>query len=197
VTVFHLVRHADHGLLGKVLTGRMPGVKLSEHGQAQAQALAQSFSTRPITAVVSSPLERAQQTAAPIAAILGLNIKTEAALNEIDFGAWTGMAFDALHDLPAWHIWNQFRGTAATPGGETMLQALARAFATLTLLRVAHPNDEVVLVSHQDVLKAIVAHSLGMPLDLMHRIELAPASRSILRVFENGDMRVDRLNLPP
>lgn len=197
MTLFHLVRHAEHGLLGKVLTGRMPGVKLSEHGQAQAQALAQSFSTRPITAVVSSPLERAQQTAAPIAAILDLNITTEAALNEIDFGAWTGMAFDALHDLPAWHIWNQFRGTAATPGGETMLQALARALAVLARLRMAHPNDEVVLVSHQDVLKAIVAHSLGMPLDLMHRIELAPASRSVLQVYESGDLRVEGINLPP
>lgn len=197
MTVFHLVRHAEHGLLGKVLTGRMPGVKLSEQGQAQAQALARSFSTRPITAVVSSPLERAQQTAAPIAAIFGLNITTDTGLDEIDFGAWTGMAFDALHDLPAWHAWNLLRGTAATPGGETMLQALARALSVLARLRVAHPNDEVVLVSHQDVLKAIVAHSLGMPLDLMHRIELAPASQSLLRVFDNGDMRVDGLNLPP
>jgi probable phosphoglycerate mutase len=147
--------------------------------------------------VVSSPLERAQQTAAPIAATFGLNITTEAGLDEIDFGSWTGMAFDALHDLPAWHAWNMFRGTAATPGGETMLQALTRAFATLTRLRRAYPESEVVLVSHQDVLKAILAHSLGTPLDVMHRIELAPASRSILQLFDNGDMRVDGLNLPP
>jgi len=197
VTVFHLVRHAEHGLLGRVLAGRMPGVSLSGRGQEQAQALAKFFSAHTIAAVISSPLDRAQQTAAPIAGALGLAVTTDAALNEIDFGAWTGMTFAALHDRAEWTAWNNFRGTAATPGGETMLQALSRALATLVCLRCAHPDGEVVLVSHQDVLRAILAHCLGMPLDLLHRIELAPASRSVLQFFENGDMRVYGVNLPP
>jgi len=197
VTVFHLVRHAEHGLLGRVLTGRMPGVSLNERGREQAQALAKFFSVHTIAAVISSPLDRAQQTAAPIAEALGLAVTTDAALNEIDFGAWTGMTFAALQDRADWPAWNNFRGTAATPGGETMLQALSRALATLACLRCAHPDGEVVLVSHQDVLRAILTHCLGMPLDLLHRIELAPASRSILQFFENGDMRVYGLNLPP
>jgi len=196
MTVFHLVRHAEHGLLGRVLAGRMPGVSLNGRGREQAQLLSQRFASVPAVAVVSSPLDRAQETAAPVAAALGLAVATDAGLDEVDFGNWTGMTFEALQGLPAWTAWNQFRGTAPTPGGETMLEALARALGSLAGLRCAYPDGDVVLVSHQDVLKALLMHSLGAPLDLMHRIELAPASRSVLRVFSDGGARVDGVNLP-
>lgn len=195
MTVFHLVRHAEHGLLGRVLTGRMPGVSLNERGGQQALGLARHFSGRAVAAVACSPLERAQETAAPIAAALGLEVTTDAGLDEIDFGDWTGMAFEALQGLAEWQAWNQFRGTAPTPGGETMLEALARALRSLARWRRAFPDGEVVLVSHQDVLKAVLAHGLGMPLDLMQRIELRPGSCSVLRVFADGEMRVERVNL--
>ena len=194
MTVFYLVRHAEHGLLGQVLTGRMPGVSLNEHGREQASRLARHFSGRPVVAVASSPLERAQETAGPIAASLGLDMATDTGLNEIDFGDWTGMAFAALQSSPAWQAWNQFRGTAPTPGGEAMLEALARALRSLARLQAAYPGGEVVLVSHQDVLRALLAHCLGAPLDLMHRIELAPASVSVLRYSADGGVRVDGMN---
>lgn len=193
-TTFHLVRHAAHGLLGRVLTGRMPGVGLSTEGQAQAMRLAEHFAQRRVAAIVSSPLERAQQTAGPIAAALGQCVVTDDGLNEIDVGAWTGLTFDALQNQPEWHAWNRFRSTAPTHGGETMLAVLVRVLATIARLRKAYPDGEVMLVSHQDVLKALLAHSLGMPLDLLHRIELAPASRSTLVMFED-DVRVDGVNL--
>ena len=195
MTVFHLVRHAEHGLLGRVLTGRMPGVSLNARGLEQALLLARHFSGCPIAAVVSSPLERAQETAEPIAAALGLDVTTDPGLNEIDFGDWTGKAFEALQGSPAWQAWNQFRGAAPTLGGETMLEALARALRALARLCLAYPNGAVVLVSHQDILKALLAHSLGMPLDLMHRLDLAPASRSVLQVFDDGGMQVNGTNL--
>lgn len=196
MTVFHLVRHAEHDLLGRVLTGRMPGVSLNERGREQALALARYFSGCPIAAVVSSPLERAQETAAPIAAALGLDVTTDAGLDEIDFGDWTGMAFEALQGLPEWQAWNQFRGTASTLGGEIMLEALARALRTLERLHRVYPYGELVLVSHQDMLKAVLAQSLGAPLDLMHRFELAPASRSVLQMFDDDSVRVGGVNLP-
>jgi len=195
-TTFHLVRHAAHGLLGRVLTGRMPSVSLNEDGRAQTLRLADYFLACPVAAVVSGPLQRAQQTAAPIAVALGLVVTTDAGLDEIDFGEWTGMGFDALQDSVPWQAWNLRRGTAPTPGGETMLEALARALRSLARLRRAYPDGEVVLVSHQDLLKALLMHSLGAPLDLMHRIELAPASRSVLRIFGDGSARVDGMNLP-
>lgn len=195
MTVFHLVRHAEHGLLGRVLTGRMPGVSLNERGREQALRLAQHFSGRAVAAVVSSPLERAQETAAPIAAALGLEVTTDAGLDEIDFGDWTGMAFEAFQGVAEWQAWNQFRGTAPVPGGETMLEALGRALRCLGRWRRAVPDGEVVLVSHQDVLKAVLAHSLGAPIDLMQRLELGPGSCSVLQVFGDGGMRVEGTNI--
>ena len=195
MTVFHLVRHAEHDLLGRVLTGRMPGVPLNERGRAQAGRLARHFAGSAVTAVVSSPLQRAQETAAPIAAALGLEVATDAGLDEIDFGDWTGLTFEALQGAPGWQAWNQFRGTAPTPGGETMLEALGRALRCLAQWRQAAPDGEVVMVGHQDVLRAVLAHSLGAPLDLVHRIELGAGSCSVLRVFADGGMRVEGTNL--
>lgn len=195
MTVFHLVRHAEHDLLGRVLTGRMPGVPLNGRGREQAVRLARHFAGRAVAAVVSSPMQRAQETAAPIAAALGLEVATDAGLDEIDFGDWTGMVFEALQGAPGWQVWNQFRGTAPTPGGETMVEALSRALRCLARWREAAPDGEVVLVSHQDVLKAVLAHSLGAPLDLMQRIELGAGSCSVVQIFVESGARVDSLNL--
>ena len=195
MTVFHLVRHAEHSLLGRVLTGRMPGVPLNERGRAQALRLARHFAGRAVSAVVSSPLQRAQETAGPIAVALGLEVATDAGLDEIDFGDWTGMTFEALQGAPGWQAWNQFRGTAPTPGGETMLEALARALRCLARWRQAVPDGEVVLVSHQDVLRAVLAHGLGMPLDLMQRMELGAGSCSVLCIYQNNSMQITSMNL--
>ncbi|MBV9735802.1 MAG: histidine phosphatase family protein, partial [Acidisphaera sp.] len=96
-TTFHLIRHATYGLIGHTLAGRTPGHALNEAGRAQAAALAASLAGRPIAAVVSSPLERARETAAPIAAGHGLAVSVDGDFNEIDFGEWTGLAFDTLH----------------------------------------------------------------------------------------------------
>ncbi len=174
-----LVRHASHGLLGRVLAGRMAGVGLSEAGRAEAVALAGALAGLPVRAVWSSPMQRAVETAGPIAAVHGLVPVVEPGLDEVDFGEWTGLGFDTLGGA-AWEAWNRERGMAAVPGGETMLAVQARAVAVMR--RAAAGGGVVVLVSHQDVLKAMLAHVLGMPLDLLHRMEVAPASRSLVRM---------------
>jgi broad specificity phosphatase PhoE len=189
----HLVRHGEHGLLGQVLAGRVAGVALSAAGAAQAGALAARFGGDGVRAVLTSPVQRARETAAPIAAALGLDVQVEAGLEEIDFGAWAGQRFDALDALPAWHEWNRARGLASTPGGETMLAAQARAVAALMRLRGA--GGVVVAVSHSDIIKAVLAYALGMPLDLLHRLEVAPGSRSILTLGDDF-ARVEAVNLP-
>ena len=194
-TTLHLVRHAAHGLLGRVLAGRMPGVGLGADGVAQAAALADALAGRPILAVLSSPVQRAQETAGPIAARHGLPVLTDPGLDEIDFGTWAGMTFEALDADPAWHAWNRFRSFAPTPGGELMVAAQVRALHAVARARAMVPDGEAVLVSHSDVLKAVLAHFLGTPLDLLHRIELAPASHSVLVLFDDG-ARVDGVNLP-
>ena len=173
----------------------MPGVGLSAEGVAQAAALADALAARPIRAVLSSPVQRAQETAAPIAARHGLPVLTDAGLDELDFGTWMGMTFDALAADPAWDTWNRCRSLAPTPGGETMAAAQVRALGAAARARAAVPDGEAVLVSHSDVLKAVLAHLLGTPLDLLQRIELAPASRSVLVLWDGGG-RVDGMNLP-
>lgn len=174
----------------------MPGVGLSKEGNAQAERLAASFVARPPAAVVSSPLERARATAAPIAVALQLALAIEPAFDEIDFGAWTGRSFADLESDPEWGSWNRLRSSTRCPEGETMLGAQARAVAGLIALRAAHPDGEVVVVSHQDILKALLCHALGAPLDMLQRLAFDPAHRAILHMSDDW-CRVDALNLPP
>jgi broad specificity phosphatase PhoE len=195
-TTFHLIRHGDYPLLGRVLAGRIRGHSLSALGLEQASRIATALTGRRLAAVVSGPLERAQETAAPLAECFGLTVVTDPDLDEIDFGQWTGMEFAALHALPQWRAFNSFRSTAPIPGGETMLQAQARAMAAVTRLRTGFPDTDVAMVSHGDVIKAVLAHFLAVPLDLFTRIEIAPGSRSEI-LASDSDVRILGVNLPP
>ena len=194
-TRFHLLRHAEHTLQARALVGRMPGVRLSPAGRAQVEALAACFAGQRIDVVISSPIARARDTAAPIAARLGLPVGLDPGLTEIDFGEWTGMAFDALGQRPDWRAWNASRSLATAPGGEMMTQAQHRAMASLLRLRAEWPDGNVLIVSHADVLKAVLAQVLGMPLDLMHRLELAPGHYAVVTLWADG-ARVDAVNVP-
>lgn len=194
-TTFHLIRHANYDLLGRVLAGRSAGHSLNERGRAEATALAHALAELPIAAVVSSPLERTRETAAPMGARLGLAVAVDGDLNEIDYGDWTGSPLGELHADPAWRRFNDFRGTAPIPGGETMHAAQARALRAILRLRAAWPGHEVAVVTHGDIVKAVLAHFLAMPLDLMRRIEIFPASRSVLALHD-AEVRVLAVNLP-
>lgn len=193
-TTLHLIRHGEHGLLGRVLAGRMPRVGLSDAGHGQAAAVAAGLP--PLEAVWCSPLQRAQETAAPIAARNGLAVQTEDGLNEVDFGEWTGLGFDDLHCRPEWVAWNCLRSCNRVPGGETMAEAQARALDVVWRLCRAVPDGEAALVSHSDVLKAVLAYLLGLPIDLMGRIDIDPASRSTVTFF-GTDLRVRAVNVLP
>lgn len=174
----------------------MPGVGLSAEGQTEAARLAETLGARPIAAVVSSPMQRAAETAAPLAARLGLPVTVEPGLDEIDFGSWTGLGFDALAGRADWAVWNRCRSLGAPPGGESMLDAQARAVTAVLRLARVHAGGELALVSHQDVLKAVLAHLLGLPTDLMARFALDPAHRSVVTLF-GDDLQVEAMNLPP
>lgn len=191
----HLVRHASTGALGRVLAGREPGWPLNDAGKQQARVLADLFAPLPVRAIVAGPLPRAQETAAVIAAKHRLSVSIGEGFDEIDFGAWTGQPFSKLNEDARWLAWNRHRGLAAVPGGESMAQAQARALASLGALRETWPNAEVVVVSHADIIKAMVLGLLGAPLDLMHRMVIHPASRCIVRLHAN-DSEVDAVNLP-
>lgn len=182
MTVLFLVRHAVYEGYGPLLVGRARGYGLSAEGLRQAEALAARLASERITHVLTSPRERARETAAPIAARCGLPLDVAAELDEIDYGGWTGRSFAELEDQPLWRRWNTFRSGARPPGGESMAEAQARALGRLDDLVVAEPDGRIVLVSHSDILKALIAWFIGMPLDLMQRLEIAPASVSVLEV---------------
>lgn len=184
-TVF-LVRHAAHDRVDRVLCGRMPGVSLGDVGRRQAAALVRRFGGAAVSAVWTSPRDRARETAGPIARAQGLSVQVRDALDEIDFGAWTGLSFDALHDDPRWHRWNEVRSSGRPPGGEAMGEAQARALGAMERARAEHPGGRVVLVSHGDVIKAMLAGALGLSLDAHARFEIAPASVSTVAMWEGG-----------
>jgi probable phosphoglycerate mutase len=193
MTTFLLIRHAAHDAVTHTLVGRQPGVTLSPMGRQQAQQLAARLAALPVTAIYSSPLARAMQTAEPLAMRLQLDIQCSEGFSEIDFGAWAGQRFDALASDPRWERWNSYRSGAPLPDGGLMLQVQARAVAALVELHRLHSEQTVAIVSHSDVIKAALSHYLGAPLDLLQRIEISPASVSILALHEWG-AQVMRLN---
>lgn len=173
-----LVRHAEHDLLGRVLAGRMPGVRLNAAGRGQAQRLA----GLDVAAIQSSPMERARETAEPLARRLGLEIETAEALNEIDFGAWQGRSFAELDEDPVWHDWNRDRARTRPPGGESMTEVQARIVGHLRHLSCETRGRPVILFSHGDVIKAALLHVLGLPLDAVSRLEVDPAGISTVAI---------------
>jgi broad specificity phosphatase PhoE len=192
-TTFLLVRHAAHDRVGTVLCGRMPGVTLGSVGREQARQLGERFAGETIASVQTSPLERARETAQPIALSTGAELAVCEGIVEFDFGAWTGQPFEDLAGDPRWGGWNVARGLHRPPGGESMLEAQARIVKVMEELRRVYPDRSVVLVSHSDVIKAALLYHLGLPLEAYGRLEIAPASISTLAVGDWGSKLI-RLN---
>ena len=191
--MFYLIRHATNDLVGKAIPGWMPGVHLNADGRAQAERVAEKLAGRGITKVYSSPLERAVETAGPIAKIVGAPAEIREGLGEIRAGEWTGKTLTELDADRRWRRFNEYRGGAPVPGGELMIECQARMVAELLCLREEHPQETLAVISHADPLRAVLAYFLGMPLDLYIRIEISPASVSVLRLEEWG-AQVLRLN---
>jgi broad specificity phosphatase PhoE len=187
VTTFCLVRHASYALLGQVLAGCALDVSLDEAGRRQVEVLAKEFShRRRIGAVQSSPRRRTLQTARPIAERVGRPLEVEQALDEVDFGEWSGRRFAELGRDPRWRAWNESRGKERAPGGESMAEVQRRVVAHLEQVRDRHPGAIVVVVSHCDVIRAALLHYRGQPLDAYAGISIPPAAVTILRLARRG-----------
>jgi broad specificity phosphatase PhoE len=148
-TVVHLVRHGQVENPRRVLYGRLPGYHLSARGQAQAELLAGHFAGAPLAAVLASPLERAQQTAAPIAAAHGLEVRTDLRLIE------NSTIFEGAAGNLAWYIlrhpklWWKLRDLRAPSWGERNVDMVERVHAVVDAAREEFAGRQVVLVSHQ------------------------------------------------
>lgn len=185
-TVFHYVRHASHGHLGRFLTGRLYGVGISAQGREQAADLARDMAALRIDAIFTSPRLRARQTAAHISEATGTAAAICRKLDEIDFGRWEGRSFSELEREPEWRQWNRSRDTAATPSGATMAEVADRQLELLERLRPRFPGGSVCLVSHGDVIKAAICRLRGLPFQAVHDIEIAPASVTTVAFRDHG-----------
>ncbi|GII87485.1 phosphatase [Sphaerisporangium siamense] len=183
MTTLLLVRHGLTDMTGPVLAGWTPGVHLSERGRAQAEALAARLASLPLDAVVSSPLERCQETAA---AILrgrdGVKIDSDERFGECGYGDWTGRPLQELAKEPLWRVVQQHPSAAVFPGGESLAGVQRRAVAAVRHWNAKLGDDAVYLVcSHGDVIKAIVADAMGVHLDQFQRVTADPASLTAIR----------------
>ena len=186
MAVFLLVRHGHNDVLGRRITGRQPGVDLNARGRAQAEALAERLADYGIDFIFSSPLARARQTAEPVAARIGIPVQVCEAINEIAFGEWEGRTLEELAADPGWQNFNRVRSVTRPPGGELMCEVQARMVGAIEALRVGHPQSVLALFSHGDPIKAALAHYMELPLDFVQRLEVSPASVSVLSVEDWG-----------
>jgi broad specificity phosphatase PhoE len=175
MTTALLIRHGHVDAIGRRLVGQLPGVNLSTSGLSEVERLRRNLAL-PLDAVYSSPLERARQTAAPLAADRNLEPMPLDGLTEVDFGDWTGLTFDELDRLPAWHLFNARRSIAPVPNGEPAAQVQTRILGVLDQLATRHAGETFAVVSHADVIRAAVLHYAAIPLDDFQRIQIDTAS---------------------
>lgn len=174
-----LIRHGrSTANAAGVLAGRASGVALDDVGRAQAVALGEMLAGVRFAAVYTSPVQRCMETAAlagfPDAQLLE-------GVSECDYGEWTGAKLDALSSQEMWADVQAKPSTVAFPGGETMLEMFERTTAAVAGLAERHAKDDVVVVfSHGDPIKAILAHALAMDLDHFQRIHVHPAGVSVV-----------------
>lgn len=181
-----LIRHADNDMLGRAVAGRLPGVHLNATGREQARLLAERLAALPVKRLCSSPLERALETAEPLAQRLGLDVHIHPRLIEMDPGEWTGMEFSKLRELPEWQSFLSARGRVRMPGGERLTEVQARMVEEIETLRREYPDQMLALFSHGDPIRSALAFYAGIPLDFLARIEVSPASVSVIRFLQRG-----------
>jgi probable phosphomutase (TIGR03848 family) len=195
-----LIRHGENNYVktGK-LAGRIPGVHLNERGQGQAQALGEALLDVPIKAIYSSPLERAMETAAPIAESHKLKIVQEPDLMDTDIGKWQGRSWKLLALKREWKIVQNAPSRFRFPEGESFPECQLRIVNVLERVIQTHkkPQDVVAVVFHADPIKLAVAHFLGMPLDHFQRLGCDTGSVTALHVNKMGAHLVKLNQRPP
>lgn len=195
-----LIRHGENDFVktGK-LAGRIPGVHLNERGQKQAQALGEALADIPIKAVYSSPLERAMETAAPVAAYHKLEITQEPDLMDTDIGKWQGKSVRVLSLTKVWKIVQHSPSRFRFPEGESFPEAQTRYVNVIERIVQKHnkPKDIIAVVFHADPIKLVVSHLLGLPLDHFQRLSCDTGSVTVLHINEMGANLVKLNQRPP
>jgi probable phosphomutase (TIGR03848 family) len=190
-----LVRHGENDWVKKNrLAGWIEGVHLNENGRSQAKDAAKRLSKLPITALYSSPVTRCLETAEFIAKSKKLKIVELADVGEVRYGEWEGKKIKKLAAKPEWHTVQHYPSRFQFPQGEALREVQFRAIQALETLSATHGQEMIAVVSHADLIKLVLAHYLGVHIDLFQRIVISPASVSVLALQPNGSVQVVRMN---
>jgi probable phosphoglycerate mutase len=168
------------------MMGWKPGWRLNPAGKHQVERLSAKLAGLPVKAVYTSPLERAVETADAVAAPHGLTVEKVDDLGEVHLGEWEGLTIAELDRREEWRRFNTYRSGTRIPAGELMIETQVRMVRQLDRLAAQHPDATLAVVSHGDPLRCVIAYYLGIPLDLLLRFEVGPASVSILEAARWG-----------
>jgi probable phosphoglycerate mutase len=195
MTTILLVRHAQNDWVKKKrLAGWTPGVHLNAEGRRQAEQLSARLIQLPLKALYSSPLERCCETAAYVAESHTLDVQLLPEVGEVRYGQWEGKKIAKLAKKPEWHAVQFFPSRFGFPEGETMRNVQLRAVDALEQLASVHKDEMIAVISHADVIKLVLAHYLGVHIDLFQRIGLSPASVSVIHLNDKGWVHIGRIN---
>ena len=185
-TTLVLVRHAVTPQTGPMLSGRTPGIDLSELGHEQAATAGERLKDLPITAVYASPIDRTRQTAEHIAAHHRLPVRMLDGVIEADYGEWTGGQLVDLAKTDLWKTVQRSPSRARFPDGESIAEMQTRTVSALETVVARHPGEMIVVVSHADPIKSVIAHFTGVHFDLFQRIAVSPASVTVFVLGAHG-----------
>jgi probable phosphomutase (TIGR03848 family) len=198
VATLLLVRHGRTDAAGKRLTGRAPGVHLNEDGRRQAERLVERLDGIRVDAIYASPLERCRETAAPLARARRLSVHVRRGLIETGYGDWTGRSIAQVRKTKLWRTVERVPSAIRFPGGESLLEVQARAVAEVNRIALDHRKGIVVVVSHADPIRLVIAQVAGAHVDHLHRLVVDPGSICVvalgdgaprlLKVNDTGDL---------
>ena len=196
MTTIILVRHGENDWVKKHrLAGWIEGIHLNENGRQQAAAAAERLAPLPVKAIYSSPVLRCQETADFIATTLNLPVHLLETVGEVRYGEWEGKKIKKLAKKKEWFTVQFFPSRMKFPGGDSLRGVQMRGVEAIETLAQSHDDqDIIVVVSHADLIKLVLAYYLGVHIDLFQRIIVSPASVSVLHLSGNGMVRVGRIN---
>ena len=195
MTTIVLVRHGENDWVNKGrLAGWIPDIHLNENGRKQAQAAAERLAHLPVTAVYSSPVTRCLETAVYIAQTHQLDVIELEDVGEVRYGKWEGKKIKKLAKKKSWMAVQFFPSRMQFPQGEALRDVQSRGIQALENLSRQHPDDLIIVVSHADLIKLVMAHYLGVHIDLFQRLVISPASATVLSLHPYGGVRILRLN---
>jgi probable phosphomutase (TIGR03848 family) len=189
-----LIRHGLTAATGVTLYGQARGIGLDDRGHAQAERLADRFRSVKLTAIYSSPLERCMETVQPLARAQRLDIVDRHGLIEMDAGAWTGRSLKSLRRTKRWSDVQRTPSTFRFPDGEGFAEARDRVTAEVDAIARRHRRGRVAVATHGDIVRILMAHFAGAPLDAFQRTVIDPASVSVVTLSRHDGARVLLVN---